>query len=279
MKKDDLVVKSTGEVEAIDPNKILNSLIRSGSTRKQAEKALDNIKNNVHDGTTTAEIHDMTHEFLENMGHKLALKYSLKKAIMSLGPQGFVFERYTAKILSRYGYDTEVSVVMNGCCIEHEVDVVAKKDNQVFLMECKYHNHRGTYSDVKTALYVHARFMDIEKASKKQPDDKANYQGWLVTNTKATKDAVKYASCVKLKVLAWQHPEEKNLQYYIENKRLYPISIIPSIKKVYRNKLFDTDIILIQDLIALDAEEIMHILSIDKKTTSKILDEVDLMVN
>jgi hypothetical protein len=279
MRLDDLIVKSDGNVEKIDPEKIINSLVKSGCTRKQAEKAFDNIKGKIHDGTTTEEIHKMAHDFLDSFEHKLAIRYSLKRAIMDLGPQGFVFEKYISKILSRYDYSTEVGVVMKGCCVDHEVDVLAKKDNLVFLIECKYHNHRGTYSDVKTALYVHARFMDIEKASKKQPKEKDHYQGWLVTNTKATNDAVKYASCVKMKILAWQYPEDKNLQYFIENKKLYPISIIPSIKKSHKEKLFESGIIMVQELIALNAEEIIKLLSIDRKKTAKILDEVELLIN
>lgn len=278
MKKSDLVVKSDGNVEVIDPEKIINSLIRSGCTRKQAEKAFNHIKDKIHDGTTTEEIHDMAHEFLDSLEHRLALKYSLKRAIMNLGPQGFVFERFIARVLSNYGYETEVGKIMKGCCVDHEVDVVAKKDNLIFLVECKYHNRRGTYSNVKTALYVHARFVDIEKAYKKQPGEKDHYHGWLVTNTKATSDAVKYASCVKLKILAWQYPEKMNLQYYIENKKLYPISVLPSLKKRHKEMLFDSDIILVQELIAMDAEKIMRMLSIDKKAASRIIDEVGLLM-
>ncbi len=279
MRSDDLIVKSDGNVEKIDPEKIINSLVKSGATRKQAEKAFDNIKSKIHDGTTTEEIHKMAHDFLDSIEHKLAIRYSLKRAIMDLGPQGFVFEKYIARILSEYDYRTEVGVIMKGCCVDHEVDVLAKKDNLVFLIECKYHNHRGTYSDIKTALYVHARFMDIEKAYKKQPGEKDHYQGWLVTNTKATQDAVKYASCVKMKILAWQYPEDKNLQYYIEHKKLYPISILPGIKKNQKEKLFESGIILVQELITLDAGEIMKMLSIDRRKTAKILDEVELLTN
>lgn len=279
MSKDDFVIKSHGDVEKLDPGKIINSLVRSGATRKQAEKAYDSIKDNIHDGTTTREIHSMAHDFLESMEHRLAIRYSLKKAMMELGPQGFIFEKYIARILSSYGYQTSVGQVISGCCVDHEVDVVASRHNLVFLCECKYHNHRGTYSDVKTALYVHARFMDIEKAYKKQPGEKNHYQGWLITNTKATGDAVKYASCVKMKIMAWQYPEERNLQYYVEHKRIYPVSILPSINKKNRNKLFASDIITVQDLVALDAGRIMELLSIDKKQTAGILEELELLVN
>ena len=135
MKKSDLVIKSDGNTETINPDKIINSLIKSGCTRKQAEMAFDHIKGNMHDGTTTEEIHNMAYDFLEGMEHRLAIKYSLKKAIMGLGPQGFVFERFIAKILSNYGYETNVGLMIRGFCINHEVDVVATKDNRVFLIE------------------------------------------------------------------------------------------------------------------------------------------------
>ena len=115
MELGDLVVKSDGNVEKIDPEKIINSLVKSGATRKQARMAFENIKNNIHDGTTTGEIHDMAHDFLEEMEHILAIRYSLKRAMMDLGPQGFIFEKYIARILAAYGYETEVDRIIKGC--------------------------------------------------------------------------------------------------------------------------------------------------------------------
>ncbi|GAI02479.1 unnamed protein product, partial [marine sediment metagenome] len=59
---------------------------------------------------------------------------------MDMGPEGFVFEKYIAKILREYGFITEVGRILNGHCVNHEVDVIAKKENQVCMIECKYHN-------------------------------------------------------------------------------------------------------------------------------------------
>ena len=272
------IVKSNGAIEDFSPEKIIDSLIRSGTSKKQAENAFNNIRSEVHDGMSTEDIYQMALKHLHTVEHKLALKYSLKKAMMGMGPHGYIFERYIARILSKYGYQTKVSEMLKGCCVDHEVDVVAKKDNLIFFVECKYHNHRGTYSDVKTALYIHARFMDIEKALRKKSDEKKHYHGWLVTNTKCSTDAIKYASCVKLKILAWQYPEEKNLQYYIEEKKLYPISILTSLKKKQKEVLFDSDILLVQELVALDGQDIMRMLSINDRIAFKILDEIDLLL-
>ena len=272
------IVKSNGTIEDFSSEKIINSLIRSGTSKKQAESAFNYIRSEVHDGMSTEDIYQMALKHLHTVEHKLALKYSLKKAMMGMGPHGYIFERYIARILSKYGYQTKVSQILKGCCVDHEVDVVAKKDNLIFFIECKYHNHRGTYSDVKTALYIHARFMDIEKAFRKNSNENKHYHGWLVTNTKCSTDAIKYASCVKLKILAWQYPEKKNLQYYIEGKKLYPISILTSLKKKQKEVLFNSDILLVQELVALDGQDIMRMLSINDHIAYKILDEIDLLL-
>ena len=275
----DHIIKSNGNLETFNEDKIITSLTKAGATPEQARGVLDYLKPEIREGASTEDIHNLALQHLSKVEHKLALKYSLKRAIMSMGPQGYTFEKYIAKILDKYGYSTKVGQILKGCCVDHEVDVVAKKDNMVFFIESKYHNHRGIYSDVKTALYVHARFVDIEKAIKKKGgSNNTHYYGWLVTNTKCTSECVKYASCVKLKVMAWQHPEEKNLQYYIENKKLYPVSILTTITKNQKDILFDSGILLVQELVSMDADALMRLLSIKKIKTLKILNEIELLL-
>jgi hypothetical protein len=275
----DHIVKSDGNLETFNQDKLISSLIKAGATPEQSRDVLARLKPEIQQGASTEDVHNLALQHLSKVEHKLALKYSLKRAIMSLGPQGFVFEKYIAKILDRYDYSTKVGQILKGRCVDHEVDVVAKKDNMVFFIESKYHNHRGTYSDVKTALYVHARFIDIEKEIRKNKDsNNIHYYGWLVTNTKCTSEAIKYASCVKLRILAWQYPEEKNLQYYIEKKKLYPISILTTITKGQKEVLFDSGVILVQELVSMEADEIMRLLFIKKIKTMKILNEIEMLL-
>ncbi len=273
------IIKSDGYIEDFDSQKLMSSLIRSGADIKQAESAIAYIMPRVREGMSTEDIYRMAIGYLSRIEHKLALKYSLKRAIMEMGPQGYIFEQYISKILSRYGYHTEVGQIIKGCCVDHEVDVVARKDDQVFFIECKYHNYKGTYSDVKTALYIHSRFVDIEKAFKKSFSGNNKYTGWLVTNTKCTSDAIKYASCVNLKIIAWQYPSKENLQYYIENKRLYPASILTSLKKKQKDTLFNCGIILIQELESAGLENIMHTLSVGKSSALKIINETKILLD
>ena len=146
--------------------------------------------------------------------------------------KGMPFSVSTRTIARTRGLEAEVrkgivEKVAEGDLKASEVDVVAKKENQICLIECKYHNSPGIKSDIKTALYIHSRFLDIEKAYReKDNNNNIRFEAWLVTNTRCTSDALKYAGCVGLKVLAWYCPKIKNLQYFIETKKLYPISIL-----------------------------------------------------
>jgi len=51
-------------------------------------------------------------------------------------------------------------------------------------------------------------------------------QGWLVTNTRCTSDAIQYAECVGLRIMSWRYPATGSLEKMIEEKRLYPATIL-----------------------------------------------------
>ena len=57
------------------------------------------------------------------------------------------------------------------------------------LIECKSHNRFGIKNDIKTALYVKARWDDLKEG----PDGKKVESFVLASNTSFTKDALVYA--------------------------------------------------------------------------------------
>jgi len=273
------IIKADGKKELYNEQKIKSSFIKAGAPPGIAEKATRTINKKIKDNMSTGEIYNEVMGRLKKLEPGVALKYSLKRAIMDMGPEGFIFEKYISKILKEYGYTTEVGQIINGYCVEHEVDVIAKKEDRICLVECKYHNSPGIKSDIKTALYIHSRFLDIEKGYRvKNNDSQTHFEAWLVTNTKCTSDALKYAGCVGLKILAWQCPKIKNLQYFIETKKLYPISILSTVTRKQREKLFDSDIILIKELGGYNADNLASLISVNQLEASRILNEVSLIL-
>lgn len=270
------VIKADGSFQPFKESKILNSLKMAGTSDDVAYDTAERIKASTSEEVKTETIYKDAIDNLNKLEPKSALKYSLKRAVMDMGPDGYTFEKYVARIFNSQGYDTEHSRLVKGECVNHELDVIAQKGDEVNIIECKYHNDLGTKSGIKTALYIHSRYLDIKKEF--CSDDKYNMLVWLATNTKVTSDVKKYAGCVGMKILAWKYPKIKNLEYYIETKNLYPVSIITRLSDRQKDKLYDSDVVTIKDIDFLGPDNFMRLLEIDKQKTDEVFAQIRLIL-
>jgi hypothetical protein len=270
------ILKESGLPEEFDIQKLANSLIRSGTPADVADDIAKEVAKKVVPSTKTRDIYRLARKLLRQYNLAAGMRYSLKKAISELGPTGYPFERYFARVLKGHGYSAEVGRIVNGYCVQHEVDILAKNSSGNFIIECKYHSNGGKPTDVKIALYVHSRFNDIKKARELDPEHGTDvHQGWLVTNTRCTTDAIKYAECVGLKIISWRYPETGSLEKLIEDKRLYPATILPSARRKSLETLFANNFILAQDIADIDEESFLRKSGIDHKTALAIKREAD----
>ena len=53
--------------------------------------------------------------------------------------------------------------IYDGPTMNHEIDVVAENPQEYVMVECKFHNEAKRICDVKVPLYIHSRFIDVEK--------------------------------------------------------------------------------------------------------------------
>ncbi len=270
------IIKASGQPQEFDLEKLVDSLIRAGASEDAARNIALQVKSQVTPASHTKHIFKMAKRLLRRYNRASDMRYSIKKAIYALGPAGYQFERYFAKILRAYGYSVEVERIVKGLCVSHEVDVFAIKDHTGSIIECKYHSDGGNPTDVKIALYVHSRFMDIKKAYDLTPENNFKVRdGWLVTNTRCTVDAIKYAECVGLKIVSWKYPEKESLEKMIENERLYPLTILSSIRKNALETLFRNDIILAKDIAAMDEKTFINKGGIDAGLAKILKEEAD----
>lgn len=268
------IIKASGEKEKFSKEKLYKSLKRAGVQPKLAERVCRDVTKSVRPGMNTEGILNQTFRCLKKENPILAARYNLKRAIMELGPTGFPFEKYVAEILKEYGYLTKVGKIVKGYCVNHEVDVIARKENKHFMIECKYHNSRGVKSDVKVAMYTYARFLDIKKQWEKLPGHQNFFhQGWLVTNTKCTSQAIQYARCAGLKIISWRYPKDESLEYLIENKGLYPITILPSLTRYAKERLAQKRIMLAKDLLKYSANDLVRLTGLQSNIVQKLREE------
>ena len=156
------VTKASGEKSLFSTEKIRRSLSKSGASNEQIELVIEQVSNQLYEGITTKKIYQIAYSILKGLGRHTAARYHLKRAIMELGPSGFPFEKYLGEILKYQGYSIQIGQIIQGKCVTHEIDIIAKKNDQLKMIECKYHNHPGIFCDVKIPLYIHARFEDIK---------------------------------------------------------------------------------------------------------------------
>jgi len=257
------VKKASGKTEAFDKEKLKRSLMRSGASEEDASRVMEHVLSELEPLAKTQKIYRLAKKHLKRYNHASGLRYSLKKAVMRLGPTGYPFEKYFGEVLKNHGYDVEVDVVLEGACVKHEVDVFAFRDSEVTVSECKYHNSQGKATDVKTALYVKSRFDDLRSTMKKKYPDR-KFSGCLVTNTRCTSDAIDYARCTGFRIISWGYPSDSSLQRMIEDRRLYPVTIVSGLPSASITRLFEQGIILLKELVDLETPEIQALLSIPK---------------
>lgn len=240
------ITKADGERELFDKAKLDASLIRAGAADHARNRIVDNVVREMKEGVTTEEIYRHAFDLLQkNEAPAVAARYSVKRALFALGPSGFPFEQFFAEVLKAHGWRTRTGVALNGRCAPHEVDVLAEKDGKRVGIEAKFHNDPGGRTDIKDALYVHARYEDLAKA----PDAQSRVdEGWLVTNTRFTRNAIRYAQCSNLTLVGWDYPSGKGLLAMIEEKRVHPLTCLTTLSEGEKRRLMDNRIVLCKDV-------------------------------
>lgn len=239
------VVKANGQHEAFDPEKLRFSLMHSGASALATEEVLKHLVPNLHTGMTTSEIYRHAFDILSKISKPVARSYSLRRAVMELGPSGFPFEYFVAEVLRAQGLECVTRQTVLGGCVPHEVDVVAYNEKKLIMIEAKFHNELGTRSDLKVVLYIKARFDDLkENVFSFGGKDRAITDAWLVTNTKFSSTALHYAVCKNMTLVGWNYPEKGNLQGMIEAAKLHPVTCLTTLTSEEKKKLLTAGLVL-----------------------------------
>jgi hypothetical protein len=244
-----LVTKASGEKEPFSREKLGRSLQKAGVPPQIAGEVVKTVESRLRPGISTRELYRTAFTLLKKFHRPTAARYRLKQAITEMGPTGYPFEKLVGEILSAQGYEVKVAQLVKGHCVTHEVDVVAKRANRRLMVECKFHNGGGTKSDIKVVLYVWARFEDIRRAWQER-DGKREYfnQAWLVTNTKLTSDAIRYAECMGLYAVSWEYPPGESLPALIDKAGLHPLTALTGLTSQQKRQLMQKGIILCTEL-------------------------------
>jgi hypothetical protein len=245
------ITKSDGSRQIFDEEKLVNSLHRVGANKDVIDNVVEEIEREMWDGMPTTDIYTRAFALLKKHSKHVAVKYSIRRSLIELGPEGFAFEKFVGRIFGLWGYEYVNDQTLIGTCVEHEVDVVAWKGDTLAMTEVKFHNEFGLKSDLKVALYVKARFDDLS-------DSVYNYGGkerklterFLFTNTKFTESAVRYGECKDMKMIGWNYPIHGNIHELIEKNGLHPITCSTLLSHEEKRNLISGGTIMCKEVIS-----------------------------
>lgn len=267
------IIKSSGEKVKFSLDKLRASLKRTGADTETMNQIIDKVRDELYQGISTKEIYNRAFALLKKKKSYLASKYKLKKAIYELGPTGFPFERFVSAIFKYSGYETEVGKVLQGHCVKHEIDVLAHKNHETTIIECKFHSEQGLNCNVKIPLYINSRYQDVKTYWNANPKNGTLLtNGWVVTNTRFTEDALQYGNCCGLNLLSWDYPKNDGLKDRIDRLGLYPITVSTLLTNREKQFLLSRDVVLCRELIN-DVFFLDH-LGVSEVRKERILNEI-----
>ena len=272
------VKKHSGELVAFNPDSLKHSLTRSGASEKQVQLVYQDIREKVYDGISTRELYELAFDSLKNQRNTYAARYSLKKALRELGPEGFYFEKWIAKLFEDDGYQTITGQTVEGNAVSHEIDVVALKGEQMLAVECKFRNDIDAKISVTTPMYFMSRVKDVSDKKYSFFNGQHNFtDGWLVTNAYLTSDSKDFGRYYNLNLLAWDYPKEKSIKLRVDDNGLYPVTCLTTLSDADKDLLLKKQCILVKDLLAKPSVLDSTQNSADKKKS--ILKEANELIN
>ncbi|MCA9362543.1 ATPase [Candidatus Kaiserbacteria bacterium] len=243
------ITKADGSTEFFKVEKLRRSLRRAGAEPREVNEIIAEVDSTLYDGIRTQEIYRHAFSLLREYKPPAAARYSLRRALFNLGPTGFPFERFLARLFEIEGYKTKTGITLNGRCAPHEIDLAAYRDDHSFVGEAKFHARPGIKSDLQVAMYSYARFLDLKDNKICNEDICGIKEFWLITNTKFTTTAESYAACSGLKLLSWDYPKQDNLHDRIQRAGVYPITVLQSLNNTQAETLISKGVIICKDIL------------------------------
>ncbi|MBU6214431.1 hypothetical protein KGM48_01110 [Patescibacteria group bacterium] len=269
-----IIIKADGATEVFDPTRLMMSLEQAGAGVHSAERIARSIAATVHAGASSKDIYSRAFAMLRKEARPVAARYALRRALLELGPTGHPFEDFVSHLFRKEGWQVETRKLIQGKCVQHEVDFYAAhpEQNTYLAAELKYHNDPSYKTDLKVALYVKSRFDDIfscDPEARSCPIDR----GLLVTNTKFTSEAIAYAQCSGVELLGWGYPIDNTLYMHMNRLKVFPITALTTFSLSEKRLLIESGVIAV-DEVARD-RSLLDVLHLSSERVGEVLAEAE----
>ena len=271
------VTKYNGELVDYNPKALKISLTKSGASKEEVEEVFELLSKDIYDGIGTQDLYNLAFESLKKYRNSYAARYSLKKALRDLGPEGYYFEKYIKRLMESVGFKAINGQTVQGDAVTHEIDVIAQKDEVLYFCECKFRNDIDAKISVTTPMYFMSRMIDVKNREYSYFDKSLKpTKGFLVTNAYLTSDSVDWAKHYNIGMISWNYPENMSLKYLIDNLAIYPVTCLTSLSKEQHKVLMDAGCLLVKDILV--KEDYLKSLDLPNHLIDQLVEEANELI-
>ncbi len=241
------IIKASGEIVPYSADKIRDSLHRIGAKPELAELVVEAVSKRVKDGMSTRDLYSIVRQEIDKQHKGMGHRYNLRTALLKLGPAGFNFEKYVAAILHAYQYDAELpDKDVRGLCVEHEVDVVARKGGKTAFIEAKFRNVTSDVVSLKDTMATWTRYLDLVDGASVGNCERFD-EAWIVTNGRFSERAHQFGVCKGIHMVSWSGADH-SLSRMVDHAALYPITVVDDITAEELQRFADKDLVLCREI-------------------------------
>ncbi len=272
------VKKFSGELVDFNPRALKRSLTKSGANKQEVEVVFDAIETAMYDGIPTSDLYTLAFKNLKKYRNSYAARYSLKKALRELGPEGYFFEKWMVKLFESLGFQAAHSETVQGRAVTHEIDVVAYKDDHLLFCECKFRNDVDAKISVTTPMYFLSRMRDVEECTYSFFGKEMNpTKGFLVTNAYLTTDSIDFANYYGIGLISWDYPVESSIKERVDSGALYPVTCLTTLTDDQEKILLAKNCILVKELV--NQPSYLDHLNLSKEQKRDVLEEAKELID
>jgi len=108
-------------------------------------------------------------------------------------------------------------------------------------------------------------------------DHFTEYEGWIVTNTRFTDDAISYGTCSGLVMVGWDYPGNRSLKHRIGLAGLHPVTCLSSLNRKEKEFLLEKGVVLCR--MVPEEKALLREIGLSDNQIAKVERECDELVN
>jgi hypothetical protein len=266
------VTKADGSKQPFDREKIVQTCQRMGANFEVASQIATKIETSIHEGISTKAILQKIFDLMREQNSAVKHVFDLREGL-SLMVSKPEFEVFVRVLLLHGGFQVKPNAVLRGLCGEHEVDAIATKNGEVYIVEAKHHSTYHALTGLDESRIARAILEDLTDGYAKGITDFKVDRAIIVTNTRYSEHALQYGSCRGILQIGWDSPEGLGIREIVGKYRLYPLSCLRGVSTETRLRLVESGIVLIKQLLEQDSRYLERKLGLSRSKVTFLMEK------